>query len=258
MEQGMVLLWITSAIPQARPYCDKSLSRCDSPTAFQRFVLYSCFVLMCIGGGGIKASSLAFGGDQLATNKNKHILESFIGWYYVFTLVGSLFGMTVIVYIQDNISWSLGFGIPAALMLFFLVSFLLVSPLFVKIEPSSSLFTSLFQVVVAAYRNRHVRLPSDTSHALYHHGDASARQKPSDKLRYACTLVAWKYVAGFLQIELHWHRLDCYKFQNTCIKLFWRLNSYLVGVTRSANKVPPQLRKGLIHGIQLRTITSFV
>lgn len=40
--------------------------------------------------------------------------ESFFNWFYLAINVGSLIACTVIVYIQDQVSWTLGFAVPGA------------------------------------------------------------------------------------------------------------------------------------------------
>lgn len=38
--------------------------------------------------------------------------ESFFNWFYLAINIGSLLACTIIVYIQDSISWTIGFAIP--------------------------------------------------------------------------------------------------------------------------------------------------
>ncbi|KAF4389987.1 hypothetical protein F8388_002929 [Cannabis sativa] len=64
---GMVVLLLTAVIPHARPpYCDiKHGEKCVAANLGQRLLLYTSFVLMSIGAGGIRPCSMAFGADQL-------------------------------------------------------------------------------------------------------------------------------------------------------------------------------------------------
>ncbi|PIA64873.1 hypothetical protein AQUCO_00100384v1 [Aquilegia coerulea] len=62
---GMILLWLTAMIPQAKPPPCEALSKsCKSSSTAQLAFLFASFVLMSIGAGGIRPCSLAFGADQ--------------------------------------------------------------------------------------------------------------------------------------------------------------------------------------------------
>ncbi|OMO91051.1 Proton-dependent oligopeptide transporter family [Corchorus olitorius] len=159
---GMALLWLTAMFPQARPDCDQFSRICEPPTAPQLLLLYSSFGLMSIGNGGIRSSSMAFGADQLDKRNNPHnaeTLQSFFNWYYASISFASLIAVTLIVYIQDNLGWKMGFGVPAVLMFVSAISFYLASPFYIKLKARTSLLTGFVQVLVASFRNRHINLP---------------------------------------------------------------------------------------------------
>ncbi|KAM7459375.1 hypothetical protein LguiA_036369 [Lonicera macranthoides] len=192
---GMFLLWLTATIPQARPPpCAKSNTSCAASTTLQLVLLYTSLGLMSTGAGGIRSSSLAFGKDQLTKRKNLKnigVLESYFGWYYAAATVSAILGLTCVVYIQEHMGWSVGFGVAAVLMFFSALSFFLASSLYVKSNAKSSLLTGFFQVIVAAYRNRHLELLSEDTDVLYHHKKGSPLVFPSNKLRFlnkACVI----------------------------------------------------------------------
>jgi len=185
--QGMVVMWLTAMIPEARP-CRHSSENCKSATTPQIIILLSCFALISIGGGGISCS-LAFGADQLSQKnktKNQRVLESFISWYIASQTIAVVFSLTGIVYIQDHFGWKLGFGVPAALMLFSTLSFFLISPRYVKHKPHTSLITGFAQVLFVACKNSKLSFPpkDSTANGVYHHGKDSTLMAPTDKLRF--------------------------------------------------------------------------
>lgn len=184
----MILLWLTTTIPQARPsWCNRRIESCKSPTAGQMSLLMSSFALMSIGAGGTRPCCLPFGADQLDRgdkyHKNQRVLDSFFGWYYASSALSIMIALTGIVYIQLHFGWKVGFGVPVILMLFSIFLFLLASPFYVKHKPTKSLFTSLAQVLVAALRKRKLPLPPLESHRWYHHTD-SKLVAPTKKLWY--------------------------------------------------------------------------
>ncbi|XP_011081806.1 protein NRT1/ PTR FAMILY 1.2-like [Sesamum indicum] len=186
---GMVLLWSTALIAQARPPpCDQSSDSCSPPTFLQSMVLCSSLGLIAVGAGGIRASSMAFGADQLENEEGKEnsgVGESYFSWYYTLYLIAILMGNTCVVYVQDNMGWKVGFAFPSVLTMFGTVSFFLGSPFYVQVQTNTSLVTGLFQVLVASYRNRQFKLPSDaTTNITYYHKNGLAPGFPSSKLRF--------------------------------------------------------------------------
>ncbi|KAK8584811.1 hypothetical protein V6N13_138757 [Hibiscus sabdariffa] len=185
---GMVLLWLTAMVPQSKPPpCDRMTQSCRSPTAGQMTLLFSSFVLISIGAGGVRPCSLAFGADQLDRRdkpKNDRVLESFFGWYYASAAISVLIALTGIVYIQDHLGYRVGFGVPAILMLISTLVFFLASPFYFKQTASKSLLTGFVQVVVVAYKNRNLTIPLPSSTGSYHHKRESNIVAPTDKLRF--------------------------------------------------------------------------
>ncbi|XP_012573068.1 protein NRT1/ PTR FAMILY 1.2-like isoform X2 [Cicer arietinum] len=184
---GMVLLWLTAMIPQARPPpCNPATETCKYATTGQMAMLISSLALMSIGNGGLQCS-IAFGADQVNREdnpNNQRSLEIFFSWYYASSAISVIIAFTGIVYIQDHFGWKLGFGVPAALMFFSTFFFFLASPLYVKNKTNSSLFTGFLRVIVAAYKNRKLRLPPKNSAKMYHHMKDSELAVPTDKLRF--------------------------------------------------------------------------
>ncbi|KAG6403242.1 hypothetical protein SASPL_135459 [Salvia splendens] len=191
---GIIILWSTAVIPQASPpSCDQSSNVCISATTFQIMYLCLSFGLISIGAGGIRSSSLAFGADQLEKkgfHKCPGVKQSYFGWYYASYTLSVLVAPTCVVNIQENLGWGVGFAVPCVLMLVSVTSFFLASPFYVRFKSSSSLITGFVQVVVAAFRNRHLKL-SDSMSDVYHCKNGSGLVIPSEKLRFlnkACVL----------------------------------------------------------------------
>ncbi|TXG67803.1 hypothetical protein EZV62_009078 [Acer yangbiense] len=174
---GMILLWLTTIFPEAS----------KPTTTYQFMLLYASFGFMTIGAGGIRASSLAFGADQVNIRDNlkkSSVLQSYFGWYNVAVTGSGIIAVTCIVYIQDHLGWTVGFGIPVVLMFLSAISFFLASPNYVKEKPNSNLFIGLVQVVVASYNNRHINISPQATDELYHRRRDSNLLMPTDKLRF--------------------------------------------------------------------------
>ncbi|KAF3668406.1 hypothetical protein FXO38_08128 [Capsicum annuum] len=72
-----------------------------------------------------------------------------------------LVAVTIIVYIQENIGWSIGFVVPIIAMLISIVVFIFGYPLYRNLDPAGSPFTRLLQVCVAAYKKRKLDMVND-------------------------------------------------------------------------------------------------
>ncbi|KAL0288576.1 UNVERIFIED_CONTAM: protein NRT1/ PTR FAMILY 1.2, partial [Sesamum angustifolium] len=83
--RGWFFLWSTALIAQERPPpCDQSSDSCSSPTFLQSMVLCSSLGLIAVGSGGIRASSMAFGADQLENadgKENSSVGDSYFSWF---------------------------------------------------------------------------------------------------------------------------------------------------------------------------------
>lgn len=180
-------MWLTSVFEGARPpKCDPLLHNCIKPTAGQIALLLAAFGLMSIGAGGVRPCSIAFGADQFEdpkNPKNERIVQSFFSWYYASLGISLILAVTVIVYIQTEHGWIIGFGVPVCLMILSATMFFLGSRFYVKVKSNQSLLTGLFQVLVASWRNRNIAMvPGEIQ---YLHDKESKYIAPTENLRYA-------------------------------------------------------------------------
>ncbi|XP_020088389.1 protein NRT1/ PTR FAMILY 2.13-like [Ananas comosus] len=163
--QGMVILTLSASVPHLKPptcsTANQQLGDCTSPTKLQESVLYISFVFLVIGYGGVMPCSLPFGMDQFdrASKRDEKGLKSFFNWYYATTTGAVFLSLTVFVYIQESVSWPLGYGIPAGIMILSIIIFFVGTRLYIYVPPSGSIFSSLARVVVASIRKRKLELP---------------------------------------------------------------------------------------------------
>ncbi|GLU17177.1 hypothetical protein SLE2022_335700 [Rubroshorea leprosula] len=163
---GMLTLTMVAWHPalhplQCRPGDHPQPGQCVGPNATQLGILLTGLGLLSIGGGGIRPCSIPFGVDQFDATTDEGIrgINSFFNWYYVTFTVVLLISLTLVVYIQDSISWVLGFGIPTVLMACSIVLFLIGTRIYVHVKPEGSIFSGIVQVPVAAYKKRKLKLP---------------------------------------------------------------------------------------------------
>uniref|UniRef100_A0A8I6XPB2 Uncharacterized protein n=2 Tax=Hordeum vulgare subsp. vulgare TaxID=112509 RepID=A0A8I6XPB2_HORVV len=197
---GMCLLLVTAILPvyKKTPGCDPASPKPSGCTMLpsQMPILFTSFLLMSLGAGGIRPCTLAFGADQLDkrdnSTKNVRRLQTFFNWYYTVLGLSLVISATVIVYIQEHKGWVIGFAVPVVLMFIALTLFLVGSSLYLKAEPDRSVLVSIVQVLVASYKNRRELLPPETAEAsCFHHKAGSRPRVPTKKLvslNRACVL----------------------------------------------------------------------
>ncbi|XP_062159957.1 protein NRT1/ PTR FAMILY 3.1-like [Alnus glutinosa] len=160
---AMVCLTISAALPQLRPPPCAGNEVCQEANSKQMAILYFSLLLAAIGSGGIRPCVAAFGANQFVGVDSKHKTNTcvFFNWYYFVMGASMLLASTVLVYIQDNVGWGWGLGIPTVAMLLSIPIFVLGYPLYRFLDPAGSPFTRFLQVIVAAFRKRKVPMVSD-------------------------------------------------------------------------------------------------
>ncbi|CAA2975836.1 NRT1 PTR FAMILY -like, partial [Olea europaea subsp. europaea] len=99
---------------------------CSAPQ-FQIIIFYFSLYLVALAQGGHKPCVQAFGADQFDEHdlRESEAKSSFFNWWYFSMNLGTIMALLVLCYIQDNLSWGLGFGIPCIVMCLALITFLL-------------------------------------------------------------------------------------------------------------------------------------
>ncbi|KAK7388988.1 hypothetical protein VNO78_23819 [Psophocarpus tetragonolobus] len=172
---GLLMIQLTAAFKHLHPpKCGKESKTCIGPTTGQMAFLVSGFGLLLVGAAGVRPCSLAFGADQFNpnTDSGKKGINSFFNWYFFTFTFAQMVSLTLIVYVQSNVSWAIGLGIPAALMLMSCVVYFMGAKLYVKVKPSGSPITSIVQVLVVAFKKRSLKLPAqhqDPMLSLFNH-----------------------------------------------------------------------------------------
>jgi len=136
-------------------------------------VLFASLYLISIGTGGVKSALLPFGADQyddsnLEESKNKQL---FFSWFFIAVNLGVFISGTVLVWIQQNVAWSLGFGISLICLLIATVAFFIGTPAYRVQLPTGSPLKSIVMVFVASFKKRRVAVPADST--LLFEGDVA-------------------------------------------------------------------------------------
>lgn len=163
--QGMCLLTLAVSVPSLKPpSCTPAANvNCKSASTLQLGVFFGGLYILAVGTGGTKPNISTIGADQFDDFEPKERAHklSFFNWWMFSIFLGTLFANTVLVYIQDNVGWTLGYGLPTLGLLISVVIFLAGTPFYRHKVPSGSPFNRMGRVIVAAIRKWRVPLPND-------------------------------------------------------------------------------------------------
>ncbi|XP_076906125.1 protein NRT1/ PTR FAMILY 5.1-like [Bidens hawaiensis] len=179
---GMVLLTLAVSIKSLKPTCTNGI--CNKATTSQIAFYYTSLYIIAIGAGGTKPNISTFGADQFDDfdPHEKKLKVSFFNWWMFSSFLGALVATLCLLYIQENLGWGLGYGIPTVGLILSLIIFYIGTPTYRHKMPKTdtSPAKDFFHVVRAAIANRHRELPREPSKLhefdLQHYVDNGKRQ----------------------------------------------------------------------------------
>ncbi|CAA2980655.1 NRT1 PTR FAMILY -like [Olea europaea subsp. europaea] len=164
---GVTLLTLATSISSMRPPpCSNSRrQQCIEASGRQLAMLYIALYTIALGGGGIKSNVSGFGSDQfdISNPKEEKAMIYFFNRFYFSISLGSLFAVTVLVYIQDHVGRGWGYGISAGTMIIAVAILLCGTPLYRFRKPQGSPLTVLWRVIFLAWKKRTLPYPSHPS-----------------------------------------------------------------------------------------------
>ncbi|KAJ0231352.1 Protein NRT1/ PTR FAMILY 2.11 [Hirschfeldia incana] len=186
---GSLVILLTAAVPQLHPTpCGTALS-CVGPSGGQIAFLLLGLGFLVVGAGGIRPCNLAFGADQFnpKSESGKRGIDSFFNWYFFTFTFAQILSLTLIVYIQSNVSWTIGLTIPVVLMFLACVIFFAGDKLYVKIKASGSPLAGIAQVIAVAIKKRGLKPTKQPWLNLYNYYPpkyANSKLKYTDQFRF--------------------------------------------------------------------------
>ncbi|XP_022764833.1 protein NRT1/ PTR FAMILY 5.1-like [Durio zibethinus] len=178
---GMVLLTTAVSLKSLKPSCTNGV--CNKASTLQIAFFYSSLYIIALGAGGTKPNISTFGADQFDdfNPHEKELKVSFFNWWMFSSFLGALFATLGLVYIQENLGWGLGYGIPTVGLLFSLFVFYIGTPIYRhKVRKTESPAGDLIEVPVTAFKNRKLQLPNNPSqlheHEPQHYINSGKRQ----------------------------------------------------------------------------------
>lgn len=163
---GVALLTLATSLPSMRPpQCSDfraQESDCVQANGKQLAMLYAALYTIALGGGGIKSNVSGFGSDQFDPSdpKEEKAMIFFFNRFYFCISIGSLFAVTVLVYVQDHVGRGWGYGISAATMMIGVFVLLAGTRFYRYKSPQGSPLTVVWRVLFLAFKKRSLAHPS--------------------------------------------------------------------------------------------------
>lgn len=165
--QGMCLLTLVVSLPSLRPpLCGHGVNEVDClkrASPFQVGIFYCALYIIAIGTGGTKPNISTMGAeqfDEFEPKERKHKL-SFFNWWMFSIFFGTLFSNTFLVYIQDEVGWALGYGLPTIGLFLSVIMFIVGTRYYRHRTPTGSPLTKMAKVLVASARKWNVYVPNN-------------------------------------------------------------------------------------------------
>ncbi|KAJ1422270.1 Proton-dependent oligopeptide transporter family [Sesbania bispinosa] len=175
---GLSLLTMSQYIPSLKPCNTKT---CPQPRKVHEVVFFLALYCISLGTGGFKPCLESFGADQF---DDDHLEErkkkmSFFNWWNFIVCFALLLGLTVVVYVQDFVSWGAASLILTILMALAIIAFYVGRPFYRYRRPEGNPLKPILQVIIAAIRKRKLSCPSN--HALLYEVPKSDSDKSQGK-----------------------------------------------------------------------------
>ncbi|KAI3968557.1 hypothetical protein MKW92_022067 [Papaver armeniacum] len=124
---GLGLLTLSATVPSPGLPVSPTNNLSSTSSSFQVLFFFFSLYLVALGRAGYKPCTEAFGANQFDGRNPQECksLSSFFNWWALGLCLGSGISNLTLNYVQESLSWRLGFGIPCISMVVALVIFLL-------------------------------------------------------------------------------------------------------------------------------------
>lgn len=150
--QGYMLLALQAHLPSLHPMvCEINKESNNCKTAQGNLTLLCLSLLMfATGEGCMRACIPSLGGDQFSNEdpKESQLKSMFLRWLKFANSLGALIGLVFLVWIENNLGWTVGFMMSALIVLVGLLVAASGLPFYRMQKPNGSPLTRLWQVKV--------------------------------------------------------------------------------------------------------------
>ncbi|XP_010930188.1 protein NRT1/ PTR FAMILY 4.6 [Elaeis guineensis] len=173
---GYALLALQAHLPSLHPSdCDMNgqQNNCEQVHGFNSALLYIALYTTALGEGCVRAALPSLGGDQFDDKDpvELQLKSSFFNWFTFGISLGGFIGLTLVVWIESNKGWDIGFGVSALAVLLGVLAVAGGVSFYRNQIPKGSPLTRIVQVFVAAFKNRKLVLPENVDQLQHNSED---------------------------------------------------------------------------------------
>nr|XP_019609579.1 PREDICTED: solute carrier family 15 member 3 isoform X3 [Rhinolophus sinicus] len=129
------------------PACPSPECMRPSPSPYCAPTLYVGLLLLALAASSVRSNLTSFGADQVM-DLGRHATRRFFNWFYWSINVGAVLSLLVVAFIQQNISFLVGYSIPVGCVGLAFFLFLFATPIFITKPPTGSQVSSMLKLAL--------------------------------------------------------------------------------------------------------------
>ncbi|XP_072494891.1 solute carrier family 15 member 3 [Notamacropus eugenii] len=130
-----------------QPSCSAKGCQRESPSPYCAPTMYGGLLLLALGISSVKVNLTSFGADQVM-DLGRDATRRFFNWFYWSINLGAVLSLFVVAFIQQNISFLVGYIIPVACVGLALSVFIFSGPAFITKPPTGSQVSSMLKLAL--------------------------------------------------------------------------------------------------------------
>ncbi|XP_008591210.1 PREDICTED: solute carrier family 15 member 3 [Galeopterus variegatus] len=129
------------------PACPAPGCRRASPSPYCAPTLYCGLLLLALAASSVRSNLTSFGADQVM-HLGRNATRRFFNWFYWSINMGAVLSLLVVAFIQQNISFLLGYSIVVGCVGLAFFIFLFATPIFITKPPTGSQVSSMLKLAL--------------------------------------------------------------------------------------------------------------
>ncbi|KAM9658153.1 solute carrier family 15 member 3 isoform 2-T2 [Trichechus inunguis] len=129
------------------PACPSSHCPHTPPSPYCAPTLYAALLLLALAASSVRTNLTSFGADQV-TSLGRSATHRFFNWFYWSLNLGAVLSLLVVAFIQQNISFLLGYSIIVGCVGLAFFIFLFSTPVFIIKPPTGSQVSSMLKLAL--------------------------------------------------------------------------------------------------------------
>ncbi|XP_051134276.1 protein NRT1/ PTR FAMILY 4.6-like isoform X2 [Andrographis paniculata] len=183
---GLLMLTIQANTKNLQPDPDPCNNKQSCIHGGKAFMFYTSLCMLALGYGGVKGSIAALGADQFDRSDPEGAkgVASYFNYFQFSTTIGSLIGVTAVVWIALDKGWHWAFFTSLVTAFVGFVVLALGKPFYLFQPLATSPIVRISQVIIGAIRNRNLSLPENSDELYKGRDSCEERVVHTDQFRF--------------------------------------------------------------------------